>query len=696
MERSQRHIGADSIGRRLMMSFMLTTGLALTLASSAYFVAQYYDARATLIEHVGTMARLLGENAGPWILFGYREEAESTLTSLQAEPTVVAGILFDEDGKPFARYLRHGETQLPDVGDLDSQPVVRDGHVDLFERVEIDGGRIGTVFIRAEAVRLEAMARTYLMIFGIVTTAALLVCYVGARILRRQIAGPLGALVDGSARMAEGDLSVHVAVHRDDELGLLAETFNHMVASLRDLVAKVGENSNALAQMSQTLSDSSGELAAEVTRQENAVTHTAESVEAISGSIRDVNESVESLAHNATDSSAAVLQMDRSIAEVAGHMDSLAETIDGTASSVVEMTGAIREIARIAEHLGEATVSTTSALGLLGSAVSEVESNAKESHDLSDQTAEQAALGSKSVQQTVEGMLEIQTSFQALERTISQLNVKSESIGEVVKVIEGVVEQTNLLALNAAIISSQAGEHGRAFAVVADEVRSLAERTAGSTREITELIESVQGGVAAAVAAMHQGNERVRNGVALSRQAGEILRVIGDSAKTSSECIHDIVRTTARQSGHIDKVEQALAQLGVIAQQLGRGTHEQDNASAEITRGVERMRELGQRVKRSTQEQSKESNLITQSVEVVAEQVKQILEATTEQSAQAEQILQALQVFREVTIQSSQRGHTLHQSVDELSDQSRSLEEEVGRFRVGDEAGEDAEPDRWA
>jgi methyl-accepting chemotaxis protein len=297
-------------------------------------------------------------------------------------------------------------------------------------------------------------------------------------------------------------------------------------------------------------------------------------------------------------------------------------------------------------------------------------------------TAEQAEVGMSSVQQTVTGMQEIQTSFEGLEQIITDLSVKSGSIGEVVKVIESVVEQTNLLALNAAIISSQAGEHGRAFAVVADEVRNLAERTSASTRQISELIDNVQKGVDSAVVAMNHGNERVRNGVALSRQAGEILRVIGESARQSSERIHSIVSATESQATDITRVDVAIAEVKSIAAQLHRGTHEQDNASADITRAVERMRDLGQQVKRSTQEQRKESELITRSVEVVAARIQLILEATTDQSKQGNQILEALQVFREVTQKSSERGEELRASLADLSERSDALDEEIGRFRL--------------
>ena len=75
---------------------------------------------------------------------------------------------------------------------------------------------------------------------------------------------------------------------------------------------------------------------------------------------------------------------------------------------------------------------------------------------------------------------------------IANLGSRIDAIGQILNVIDDVAEQTNLLALNAAIIAAQAGEHGKGFAVVADEIKDLAERAGASTKEIAELIKTIQ------------------------------------------------------------------------------------------------------------------------------------------------------------------------------------------------------------
>jgi len=674
--------GRASIQRRIIRGFFGTTGLVLVLTSSALFVSALMIFQRNIDRDLTALARVIGGNSEASLLFKDEKAAAETLGALKARASIEAAVVYDAEGRIFAQYVRSDADDFRPPGQLMFTPTWSREHIDLATRIEMGDEQLGSVFIRSSTKDLQNLLVVSLGIVLCVLLISAALCWWGAARLRRQIAGPLELLVQGSASMAEGDLSTEVAFESDDEMGVLARGFNAMVLSLRGLVSRVGENTRYVAQVTHQLASDSVAMEEEANRQEQAVEATAESIDRIIASMHTVNESVESLSGSAIETSSAAIEMDSSIAETAGHIDELSEIIGTTASSVVEMTSAIREIAQSSDALNRSTESTAEALELLSGSVRQVESYAQESHELSDDTSRKADQGTNAVHETVEGMQEIQISFQGMESIITSLSEKSESIGAVIKVIEAVVEQTNLLALNAAIISAQAGEHGRAFSVVAEEVRSLAERTSMSTREIAELIESVQTGIDSAVVAMGQGATRVERGVILSNQAGRILREIGESAEQSTRRSREIVEATRSQAADIDQVGVAMNHVKSIALQLGRGTHEQDAASAEITRGVEQMAHLGLEVKNAAQEQRRESSLITQSVEIVASRIKEISVETKGQSKRADLIQGALQVFRDVTVGSTRRAEQMKTTVGELSDRAEGLEEEIGRFQL--------------
>ncbi|MCR9094102.1 MAG: methyl-accepting chemotaxis protein [bacterium] len=675
-------VGRDSIQRRIQRGFFVTTGLALVLTAGALFTTASLQFRQDMDENLRVLARVTGANSEASLLFDDDQAAMETLRALKAVESIEAAVVYDGDGRVFAKYVRADIEGFRPPRDLSYEPTWTREHIDLAAKIRMGEEQIGTVYLRSDTKQVQAFLFTSLaIVFGVVVIS-LVLCWWGAARLQQTIATPLEQLVQGAASMAAGDLSTQVTVSSDDETGALARAFNAMVDSLRGLVSQVGENTRYVATAMGKLTSASTTMREEAQRQEEAVESTAESIGSIIASMHTVNANVEALSETAIETSSAAIEMDSSIAETANHIDELSEIIETTASSVVEMTSGIREIARSADILNQSTESTAQALELLSGSVRTVESNANESHALSDQTQSKAEQGMSAVHQTVEGMVEIQESFEGIESIISSLSEKSESIGAVVKVIESVVEQTNLLALNAAIISSQAGEHGRAFSVVAEEVRSLAERTASSTREIADLIDSVQGGVHSAVAAMAQGSTRVERGVELSNTAGRILREIGESTQQSNRWAKEIVEATRSQAADIDQVGVAMTQVKETATQLNRGTHEQDSATAEITRGVEQMRHLGLEVKNSAQEQRRESSLITQSVEIVASKIKEISVETKDQSKRADQIQEALAVFREVTVQTTRRAAETAETVKDLADHAEGLEQEIDRFRL--------------
>lgn len=137
--------------------------------------------------------------------------------------------------------------------------------------------------------------------------------------------------------------------------------------------------------------------------------------------------------------------------------------------------------------------------------------------------------------------------------TMESIRDSAKKIADIIGVIDGIAFQTNILALNAAVEAARAGEMGRGFAVVAAEVRALAQRSAAAAHEITALI-----GTSVA---------NVESGGMLVEEAGRAMDEIVASVKRVASLMSEIATASAEQSGGIDELALAMADIDGMAMQ---------------------------------------------------------------------------------------------------------------------------------
>jgi methyl-accepting chemotaxis protein len=519
------------------------------------------------------------------------------------------------------------------------------------------------------------------IVLGLLAAAIVAAAGLSAR-LQRHIADPLTALVRGSVAIANGDLSTQVRVDQKDEIGLLAKSFNAMSAGLGRVVAEVRRSTREVAGVSSMLEEAASDMSQEAERQKAAIGDSSSSIEKLSDSILGVNSNVVELAESARETSSSVLEMDASLLEVVNQMGNLGQSIDTTSSGVQEVAASTEQVVKAVEGLQVATDGALDHLGQLGASVEEVKVNAEQSDVLSDDSSQEAAKGMTAVDETADAMGEIATSFGQLQGSVSRLDEKSQAIDAIIQVIVGIAERTSLLSLNASIIAAQAGEHGKSFAVVADEVNGLAERTHRSTSEIEELIRAVQAEIAAAVAAVSVGSQKVEQGVQRSNLAGSILRQILEKAQNTTTRVREIVNATKRQSDDLQRVDHGINNVKEIVQQIDGAAREQQGATSEIARAIENIRALGVGVHESTQEQRQTGRSIADAMMSVTGMIEKIADATKSQAASNETIQHALQVFRDTSEESIRRAGEMTTMVSTLSQRSQTLETEVDRFKI--------------
>ncbi len=252
--------------------------------------------------------------------------------------------------------------------------------------------------------------------------------------------------------------------------------------------------------------------------------------------------------------------------------------IAGTAERMASTSAEISSSAVLQSHTADAqkdqTTQVATAMQQMSATVQEVSENSTKAAEASRLAAETARQGGDIVEEVLHRMRLIADSVQGSAQKMEQLGKSSRQIGSIAGVIDDIADQTNLLALNAAIEAARAGEQGRGFAVVADEVRKLAERTTAATKEIAQMIKTIQSETQIAILAMQAGGEQVETGVQFTGRAGDALKQIIHMSEEVGEMIMHIATAATQQSRASEEIGRNTEQIATLVNESAGGARQ--------------------------------------------------------------------------------------------------------------------------
>ncbi|MEE4890144.1 methyl-accepting chemotaxis protein [Pseudomonas alliivorans] len=362
----------------------------------------------------------------------------------------------------------------------------------------------------AQVVSAKREQNTAVMQLLSVALVVLLIGVFAAFIITRQITVPLNDTVIAARRIAEGDLTHDTATTRQDELGLLQNTMQHMTVSLRGLIGGIGNGITQIATAAEELSAGSEQTSAGVAQQKNEVDQVATAMNEMASTVQEV-------ARNTEDASKAAKQA----SERAAH-----------GSSVVQH--ATREIGQLAgevKELGQAMQRLTEDSGKIGSVIDVIKAVAEQTNLLALNAAIEAARAGEQgrgfavvadevrslAQRTQNSTTEIEALIQALQQGTSaasglmdaslqrtegtvvlarQAEQALVEINQSIGTIEQMSQQISASAEQQSAVTEEINRSVLSVRDIADQSAAATEQSAASTVELARLGSDLQNMVA--------------------------------------------------------------------------------------------------------------------------------------------------------------------------------------------------------
>ena len=391
-----------------------------------------------------------------------------------------------------------------------------------------------------------ATQKQLLQVFTVGTLIVSIIAALLARLVAERATDPIIQAADAVDKIGRGDLNTKVEVKGQDELADLGSNINKMAKQIADLVSNQKEEAQRQSQEKDLLQQGVLGLLLDVEgAQQGDLTVRAEMTDGAIGSVAD--------AFNATISK--LRELLQQVQEVSFEVGQLSESGEQS----------VRQLSESAIDQTEEIDRALSSIDQIDHSVKTVANYAQEAAKIARHGSIQAKEGDLAMDSTVDSIGKIRDTVASTSKKVKQLAESSQEIAQIVEIISGISEKTNLLAFNASVEAARAGEHGEGFRIVAEEVRRLADRTTEATKDIQQLVNTIQQDTTSVLQGMETSTSEVVNGSELIRMTKANLRNLVQTNQQIDEYLKYISTSTIDQANTSQEVNHKISGLATLA-----------------------------------------------------------------------------------------------------------------------------------
>jgi signal transduction histidine kinase len=243
-----------TITRKFKAAIMGTSIAVLALTCAVFIAYEYVTFRKTIVRGLTVRAEIIAANSTAALAFQNEADAREVLSALGKDPHMVAACLYDKDGRVFATYPADAPTDLFPTAPEKQGYRFGKAEVVVFQPVVHDERPLGTVYLKSDLSAMSEQLRLYaLLVLGIVA-GSIVVAFALSTWLQKRISKPILDLADTARRVSERqDYALRAQKVGDNEIGLLADSFNDMLGQIQQRDASLRKNEEEIRKLNAEL-----------------------------------------------------------------------------------------------------------------------------------------------------------------------------------------------------------------------------------------------------------------------------------------------------------------------------------------------------------------------------------------------------------------------------------------------------------
>lgn len=230
-----RFLAKLSIKSKLVLISMLVSSAAMLLAGGALVTYEWFAFRQRMVADLSTQAEMVADNCTGALSFNDPSDAAEVLESLQAKAPIAFACLYRNNGTVFATYERRGVKRGAAPEPQREGYRFNEDSLVMFRQVVHGGRPIGTLYLQSDLSELSVFLRRSTIVLALMMLLTALVAYVLSSKLQEVVSKPIFHLAKIAETVSQNeDYSVRATKDSEDELGVLTDTLNDMLARVQN------------------------------------------------------------------------------------------------------------------------------------------------------------------------------------------------------------------------------------------------------------------------------------------------------------------------------------------------------------------------------------------------------------------------------------------------------------------------------